>query len=278
MRKGLLSIYDKVVLLLMYSKLNLKVTMEYKLDRLLLALAIFCREIISIVIMVLMLTRFVKIKGWEMKEMFFLYGFLFLSYSLFIFFFTGIRDFDEIVYSGEFDRFLIRPQGLMFQIVASKIDFCAATGHGIVGIILFINTANSVGIDWNAQNILYYIAALIGGAMIQASIFLVSSCFSFFAIKTINLRNMIFFNSRRFAGYPLSFYPDIIQKLLIFVIPFAFVSYFPAQFYLNKPDINMFWNGCLYLTPVVGAAMFIAVYMFWKFGLRHYSSAGNSMF
>lgn len=252
--------------------------MQYKFDRGLMTFAVFCREMISVVVMYLMLSSFVHIKGWQMNELFFLYSFLFLSYSLFIFFFTGIRDFDNMVYTAEFDSFLIRPLGLMFQIVASRVDFCAGIGHGTVGVILMLKTANSVGIQWNAQSITYYIAALIGGAIIQASLFMVSSVFSFWAIKTVNVRNMIFFNSRRFAGYPISFYPGIIQKILMFVVPFAFVSYFPAQYFLKKPDIGMFWNGYLYLTPVVGILMFFLVYMFWRFGLKQYKSSGNSMY
>ncbi|MDF2986929.1 MAG: hypothetical protein K0R50_2439 [Eubacterium sp.] len=258
-----------------FSSLNLKSMLEYKFDRFLISFAIFIREMVSIIVMLLIFTRFVRIRGWEMNEMFFLYSFLFLSYSLFIFFFTGIRDFDNMVYSGELDRFLIRPVGLMFQVIASRVDYCATVGHGAVGIILFLKTYNTVGIQWDLKSISYYIAALIGGAIIQAALFMISSCFSFWTIRTINLRNLIFFNSRRFAGYPISFYPGIIQKMLIFIIPFAFVSYFPAQYFLRKPDISMFWNGYMYLTPVVGVVMFAAVYAFWKFGLKHYSSAGN---
>jgi ABC-2 type transport system permease protein len=268
-------IKDLMKLFFKFSSLNLKAMLEYKFDRFLLSIAIFIREMVSIIVMYLIFTRFIRIKGWEMNQMLFLYSFLFLSYSIFIFFFTGIRDFDNMVYSGELDRFLIRPVGLMFQVIASRVDYCATVGHGTVGIILFLNTFNIVGIHWDIKSISYYIAALIGGAIIQAALFMISSCLSFWTIRTINLRNLIFFNSRRFAGYPISFYPGIIQKMLIFVIPFAFVSYFPAQYFLRKPDMAMFWNGFLYLTPVVGIVMFIVVYIFWSFGLKHYSSAGN---
>jgi ABC-2 type transport system permease protein len=261
-----------------FSFLSLKSIQEYKLDRILGMFAIFLREMVSVVVIYLILIRFVRIKGWEINEMFFLYSFLFLSYSIFAFFFTGIRDFDEMVYTGELDRYMLRPLGVMFQVVSSKVDYCATVGHALVGIILFMRTANSVGIEWDAQNITYYVLALIGGALIQASIFMVSSCFSFWTVKTVNLRNMIFFNSRRFAGYPISFYPGIIQKLLIFAVPFAFVSYFPAQYFLRKPDLNAFWNGYLYLTPIVGLILFFLVYSLWKFGLKHYKSSGNSMY
>ncbi|EMS70537.1 ABC transporter permease [Ruminiclostridium cellobioparum] len=275
-KKPLFNIFELFVLLLKYAKLSLKSILEYKFDRTFITIAIVCREMISVVVMFLILVRFVHIKGWEYNEMFFLYSFLFLSYSIFVLFFAGMRDFAEMIYSGEFDRVLTRPLGLMYQIIASKIDLSAGLGHGIVGVILFTKTAFSVGIDWNIKNIVYYIVILISGAVIQASIFLFASCFSFWTVKTDNLRNMIFFNARRFSGYPISFYPGIIQKLLMFVIPFAFVNYFPAQFYLNKAEINSFWNGFLYLSPAVGAIMFVLVYMFWRQGVRHYSSTGTS--
>ncbi|MCX7922499.1 MAG: ABC-2 family transporter protein [Clostridia bacterium] len=271
------TIFEIIALFFSYSKLNLKTTLEYKFDRVLLAFAIFCREMVSVIVMYLILTRFVRIKGWEMNEMLFLYSFLFLSYCIFVFIFTGIRDFDGMVYSGDLDRFLIRPLGLMYQVIASRVDYCATIGHGAVGIILFIKTSGDIGIQWTASNIAYYLTALIGGAIIQAALFMLSSCFSFWTIRTTNLRNLIFFNSRRFAGYPISFYPVIIQKLLIFVVPFAFVSFFPSQYFLRKTDMNMFWDGYLYLTPVVGVVMFFLVYKLWTVGLKNYSSSGNSM-
>ncbi|MDP4094809.1 MAG: ABC-2 family transporter protein [Bacillota bacterium] len=263
---------------LKYSKLNLKCTLEYKFDRFFTTLAVFVREMVSIAVMYLILTRVISIKGWQMNEMFFLYSFLFLSYCIFIFLFTGIRDFDNMVYTGELDRYLIRPLGLLYQVISARVDYCATIGHGAVGVILFLSTYNSVGIDWNFRNIVYYILALLGGVIIQTSLFMVSSCFSFWAVRTTNLRNLIFFNSRRFAGYPISFYPGIVQKMLIFAVPFAFVSYFPSEYFLHKPDLSVFWHGCLYLTPVVGIIMFTLVYIFWRLGLKSYSSSGNSMY
>ncbi|WP_205516602.1 ABC-2 family transporter protein [Paenibacillus sp. SYP-B3998] len=269
---------EMLTLFYYFTKLTLKTTLEYKFDRSLITLAIFCREMISVIVMFLILLRFLHIRGWELNELMFLYSFLFLSYSLFVFLFAGVRDFDGMVHSGEFDRFLTRPLGLLFQIIASRVDYPATLGHGIVGILLFMNTAFSVGIDWNLTNIIFYILALLGGAVIQASIFMLSACFSFWSVKTENLRNLIFFNSRRIAGYPLSFYPGIIQKLLIYMIPFSFVNYFPTQYFLNKADAGQFWSGYVYLTPVVGIVMFGIVYTFWNYGVKNYTSTGNSMY
>jgi ABC-2 type transport system permease protein len=272
------NVKDWFVTFFKFSAMGLKTTLEYKFDRSFITLAIFCREMISVVVMFLILTRFLHIRGWELNELMFLYSFLFLSYSLFVFAFAGVRDFDGMVHSGDFDRFLTRPLGLMYQIISARVDYPATLGHGIVGVFLFVNTAFSVGINWNLPNTLFYISAIIGGAIIQASIFLLSACFSFWTVRTENLRNLIFFNSRRIAGYPISFYPGFIQKLLIFVVPFSFVNYFPAQFYLRKEDVQQYWSGFLYMTPIVGIVLFLLVYALWRFGVRNYTSTGNSMY
>lgn len=272
------AIADNAVTFFKYSKIGLKTALEYKFDRMFITIAIFCRELIGVVVMYLILARFIHIRDWELNELLFLYSFLFLSYSLFVFCFAGVRDFDAMVHSGEFDRFLTRPLGLMFQIIASRVDYPATIGHGLVGIALFLQTSSAVGIDWNLQNSVYYVLALVGGALIQASIFMLSACFSFWAVKTENLRNLIFFNSRRIAGYPITFYPVLLQKVLIFIVPFAFVNYFPAQYFLQKSDNIGFWSGYVHLTLPVGIALFVLVYQLWKYGARRYTSTGNSMY
>lgn len=267
-----------VKLFLKYFHLTLKVTLQYKFDRSLIAAAVLIRELSGVIILILLLNRFVEIRGWDINEVLFLYSFLFLSYSLFVFFFTGIRDFEDLVYSGEFDRYLVRPVGILFQVVASRVDYTAALGHGVLGIILLRSTASQLQIEWTAGQIGFYLVMLMGGALIQASIFMLASSFCFWTVKVTNLRNMLFFNSRKIAAYPLSFYPGIIQKVLIFVMPFGFVNYFPAQFYLEKPEMNVYWKGMVFLNPLVAAVMFGIVFLVWKQGLRRYSSTGNALY
>jgi len=142
--------------------------------------------------------------------MFFLFSLLFITYGILIIFFTGLRDFGNTIRDGNFDRIILRPRGLLFQIIAINSDWFAAIGHGSLGIALFIISANKVGIVWNMTTILYYISAVIGGVLIQgsiflffASIFLFFASLSFYLIKTDNIKDMLYWNMRKFAGYPL---------------------------------------------------------------------------
>lgn len=261
-----------------YFQMTLKTNFQYKFDRLMTTFAVLIREAANVVVVLLMLYQVKEVRGWNLYELLFLYSFLFLSYSIFVFFFTGIRDFEEVIYSGQLDRFMVRPVGVMFQVIASKVDYTAAVGHGLIGIVLFVNTANKLDIAWNAANILYLLMCILGGAIIQAAVFMVTACFSFWTIKTTSIRNMLFFNSRRFAAYPITFYPKVIQVILKFVIPFAFVNFYPTQFFLQKDTLNGAEQAFLYLNPVVATVLFLIVYRIWRIGLKQYGSTGNALY
>lgn len=80
---------------------------------------------------------------------------------------------------------------------------------------------------------------------------------------------------RKFAGYPISIFHKAIQFFMIYVMPFAFVNYFPAQFLLRKNDMSEYPEIFMYLTPAVGIVMYLLAYLFWRFSIRFYKSSGN---
>lgn len=269
------STWDKMKIYCRYGQLILKSNYMYKFNSLTIGLAVMVRELINLVAIYLLFTRFSHLQNWNIKELFFLYSFLFLSYSLVTFLFAGIRDFESIVYEGEFDRYLLRPLGALFQVISSRADYAATFGHGMIGVLLFLVSANAVGVPWNAANLLFLLFTIAGGVMIQASLFMIASTFSFWTVRTTNIRNILFFNTRKFAGYPVSIYPMVIKITVIYVIPFAFVNYFPALYFLHKPDAQNYPPAIYFLTPVVGLAMLFVSCLFWRAGIDNYTSVGN---
>ncbi len=266
---------DNFQLMVKYAKLSVKTWFEYKVDAVLRSGAVFLRESSGIIIIYFSLLKFGSINGWNPDELFFLFSFIFLTYGLFILCFTGLRDFEQLVQTGEFDRFLLRPRPLLLQVMAWDSDYFAAIGQGGLGLVLFIGSASRVHVDWTILNVGYAALSIAGGVFIQAAIFLITASASFFFVKTGNLREMFYYNARKFAGYPIGIFPKIIQQAMIYIVPFAFINYFPAQFFLRKADMSHFWTGFLYLTPLVGPLLFCLALALWKFGVKHYSSTGN---
>lgn len=258
-----------------YVKQTIKSWFQYKLDACLRSFAVFVREAANIIVIWLTLKSFELLNGWNTMELFFLYSFVFLTYAILIIFFTGLRDFDWLVNSGTLDRFLLRPRGVLFQVLASNSDWFAAIGHCTLGLVLLIVSAGKIGVVWNAVNVIYLIIALISGVLIQGAIFLFIASLSFFIIKVNNIRNVFYYDTRQFAGYPISIYPKVIQVLMIYIVPFAFVNFFPVQFILRKPDMAAFPSAYIYIAPAVGFVLYLISYAFWRFSLKHYHSSGN---
>lgn len=266
--------YNSLKMFFYYSKISIMSWFQFKVDAVMRSFAVFLREAASIIAIYFTLLKFDTINGWNLNEVMFLFSFLFLTYGIMIIFFTGLRDFEKIVNKGSLDRFILRPRGVLFQVLSSNSDWFAAIGHGFLGILLFLVTASKIGIIWNAWNILYCLIIVLGGVLIQGAIFLIQASLSFYFIKVSSVQNLLYRNGRKLAGYPISVYKNFLQYFLIFIVPFAFVNYFPAQFFLQKADMN-YPNFLYYLAPFVGLAMFTLAYAFWRISLKKYKSSGN---
>jgi len=268
-------IKDRLTLLARYVRLTMKSWFQYRLDAVLRSGAVFLRESAGIIVIYLSLRRFGDINGWNMAELLFLFSFIFLSYGLFILLFTGLRDFEQLIQTGQFDRFLLRPRNLLGQVIVWDADYFAAIGQGGLGLVLFIGSAARVGIDWSIGKTLACACFLAGAVLIQAAIFLLTASASFFFVKTGNLREILYYNARKFAGYPISIFPKLIQAVMIYVVPFAFINYFPSQYFLGRPDMAQYWRGFLYLSPLVGLGLFGLALLAWRHGINNYASTGT---
>lgn len=266
---------DFIHLFLAYAKTGIKTRFQYHLDSLVLSFAVFFREATSIFAMYFILLKFDTLNNWNIREMFFMFSITSATYSLFILFFMVFRDFPDWIKHGDFDRILLRPRGIFVQLLLNGADWVAALSHGVLGLMLFIVSANGVGIEWKVSNVLYYIITIISGTVIQGAIFVFISAFNFWFSGAYGIKEFLFWISRRFSTFPLSIYGGVLQTILMFVIPFAFVNYFPAQYLLRKEDMAAYPEWFMYLSPLVAAVSFSVAYLFWKFSLRYYKSTGS---
>lgn len=258
-----------------YTRTIMKSWFQYKVNAALQSLTVFLREATGILVIYFTLLKFDSLNGWNIHELLFLFSLLFSTYGILIIFFTGLRDFGKTVRDGGFDRFILRPRGLLFQLIFSNADWFAAIGHGGLGMVLFVISAGNAGITWNAGTVIYYIGALTGGVLIQGAIFLFLATLNIYLLETNSLKELFYWNMRKFAGYPVSIFHKAIQFCMIYIVPFAFVNYFPAQYLLRKEDMAGYPSIYMYLTPAVGAFMYLAAYGFWRYSIRFYKSSGN---
>lgn len=124
---------DIVSLFFAYAKLGIKTRFKYKLDSVVSSFAVFFREAAGIIEMYFSLLKFDTINNWNINELIFLFSLIFITYGIFIVFFMALRDFSEWIK----DRVMVRPRGILTQLVLRGADWLAALGHGTLGITLF---------------------------------------------------------------------------------------------------------------------------------------------
>jgi ABC-2 type transport system permease protein len=91
----------------------------------------------------------------------------------------------------------------------------------------------------------------------------------FWLMESIPVTQMVF-TMNEFAKYPLTIYHAGIRILLTWIIPYGFVSFYPASYLLGR-DVGLL----AFLSPVVAGVTLLVSYRVWLFGLRHYSGTGS---
>lgn len=80
---------------------------------------------------------------------------------------------------------------------------------------------------------------------------------------------------KSFVNYPITIFPRALQFFLTFLLPFAFINFYPAAMLLRK-EIPAGYPAILpYLPPAVGIVAFVLSIRLWNWGLGHYQGTGS---
>ncbi len=149
-------------------------------------------------------------------------------------------------------------------------------GDGFLALLTLVVAIPIAGLHLGATLVLLVLAIVAGGALIDLGISLTVATLSFWFVRVDTLRWAAMSLEQDFTRYPISIYGRALRLVLAFVLPFAFMNYFPATVLLQKQEIGLGLNPLVgVLTPAIGLAWFGVSYAFWRVGLRHYQGTGS---
>lgn len=219
--------------------------------------------------------RFGQLGGWGLAELALLYGLRLGAHGVFTALFAQLMgEISDVVRDGEFDRYLTRPVDPLLQLITRRFNL-TVVGDLLGGVALIIAGASQIDVAWTAPAVGYLILAVIGGALVEASLHLSASALSFRMITTWAVSGAIDQLLSTLGGYPQKIFPAGFQLGLTFVFPLAFIAYFPATVLLGRTDELILPGWLAALSPVVGLVLLLAAYAFWRRQIRHYASTGN---
>ena len=230
---------------------------------------------INIFLLWVVISKFNTLNGWTPLEVLLIYSFNLFTYGLAGFFmFNPCFGLSALIRSGEFDDVLTKPLNPLFYLISREFNV-GYISHCLLSLIVLIVCLVNLHIQFTIVSFIFLIIFTVSGALIQAAAFLFVFVPSFWIIKNDAIPDIFFFRATDFIRYPISIYNKAVQIILTFIFPYAFISFYPVQYFLHKTDFLMFPSYIQYLSPFVGIALFVLAYQFWGFAINHYQSTGS---
>lgn len=220
----------------------------------------------------IMIENFNVMGGWTTYEVLYLYAFNLLSYALAAtVFFTPCRSLSMKIRTGEFDISLTKPINPFLHEIYNGFNF-GYIGHTILAVSVMIFSVSHLDTQFSIVNL---ILLLICAALLQSAFLILSSSFCFITVNQNPVFDFILGNFKSFTNYPITIYGIAIQFLLTFILPFAFMNFYPSLILLGKTPSSPFAAWLPFVSPFVGIAMFILSIKIWNYGLSKYQSSGS---
>lgn len=247
---------------------------QYRVNSVLLAVAGVAYQGVGFAFIAVVLSRYPSIGGWTFPEIAVLYALRLLAHAVFLVPLHMLDELDDLVRNGTFDRFLVRPLNPLLQVLTRRFSVnCIGDVVTAIGVLIYASAI--ANIDWTFVTILYAVAAVLGGALIEGGLALGISAMSFRFVETWPARDLFDVILLNFGSYPLSVFGVATQCVMTWIVPVAFVAWVPAAVVLDRTDGLGVSVALAWLTPVVGVVWFTLGYRLWRHQLRGYSSTGS---
>jgi len=224
----------------------------------------------------LVLERFGNIAGWTIAELAFIYGMAEISFGLMDMIFSGFDPdwFSNFVRQGALDQLLLRPVNLFAQLFGSRF-LLRRLGRILQGALVLAYAFANLPVAWTAPKLAYLPLVIISQIVAMGALFMMGSTLIIWTIQPIEAVNIITYGGVEMMSYPASIYSTWLRGLFTYLVPLVFLNYYPALFFLDRPDPLGFPVFAPFLAPAAAGVMLWLALRFWHFGLTHYQSTGT---
>ena len=228
----------------------------------------------EILAVILVVDRFETLGRWDGGNLFFFFGLMALSFYLTEFFGRGVTgDFPSMVRTGKLDTLLLRPRGILTQVLCSGTDprriSCIA-----VGIVAMVIGSRGSCVEWSLLKVAALVESVMMSCLLILGLFLIEACFCIHSVKSVELVNALTYGGRSACQYPIDIFPRPLRILFSVVAPFAMTMHVPAAYILGKPMYGWpLWT--VFVTPLSGAAVFAVMTFVFHRGIKYYRSTGS---
>ncbi len=224
----------------------------------------------------LVFARFETLKGWTLGQVAFLFGIAEVSFGMMDLIFSGFDPsyFGQFVRRGRFDQLLLRPINITLQVLGSKF-MLRRIGKILVGVGIVFSAVGMNPIDWTPLKVLLTTIVVVSQVAFFGGLFIIGATITFWTVESIEVINIFTYGGTYMISHPMHIFPRTLRHFFTYVIPAAFLNYYPALYILELADPFNMPSIAPFLAPLAGIWMLGIALAFWRFGIRNYQSTGS---
>ena len=252
----------------------IKSQLQYRTSFIMQTLAQLVMEGGEMLAVILIMNRFERLNQWEAGDLYVFFGAMSITFYLTEIFGRGMTgNFPSMVRTGQLDTLLLRPRGIITQVLCSGTDPRRITCIA-VGVASLVIGSRMSGVEWTALKVLAMVESFLMGGMLILALFMIEAIFCIHSVKSVELVNALTYGGRSACEYPIDIYPRPLRVLFTVVAPFALTLHVPFAWILGKPLYGWpVWT--VFVSPLAGAVVLgIMVVLFHK-AIRYYRSTGS---
>lgn len=207
--------------------------------------------------------------GWNREQILFIYGFFMIPYGLFGTFFSLWNFSERYIVKGEMDRILTRPAYNLWQIMLENID-PSSLFSSLAGAVVMGYAWVELGLTWQWYDPLVFVLLVVGAVLVYGGVYVTMAATAFYSDAPTGIMPLMY-NISNYGRYPVTIYNRLLRNVLTWLLPFAFVGFYPSAYFLDREN----WLGYALLTPVMGIIFFSISLTVWNVGVRRYRGAGS---
>jgi ABC-2 type transport system permease protein len=254
------------------ARLWVRASLAYPTSFVLMSISGFLITALDFVALWLMFTHLEELGGFTLIEIALLYGASSIGLRTADLLIGSVEQIGLHIRTGRLDQMLTKPVPLLVQVCADNFSL-RRFGQISQAVVVFVWGCYAV--DWTPPRVLVAILMIVSSGVIFFGLFVAFSCVQFWTTDSTEFANAFTYGGNTITQYPLSIYPQEITKGLTFLLPIAFVNWYPCLYLLDRDDPFGLPSWLQFCSPIAAAVVLGVALLAWRTGVRHYTSTGS---
>ncbi|HEY4026941.1 MAG TPA: ABC-2 family transporter protein, partial [Candidatus Dormibacteraeota bacterium] len=206
---------------------SLRTQLSYRLSFVLLTIAAGLATFMDFLMIAAIFTHLPRLAGWSLPEVGLLYGIAGVGFGITDLCLGTLDLLPQLIREGTFDVVLLRPVGTLYQVLAREFGL-RRIGKVVQSAAVLVYSLAHVDVTWTAPKVAMLAMSLFTAPMIFGSVWVIVMTHVFWTVDTGEVANAFTYGGSFISSYPINLFASWLRDLLAFVIPMAFVAYYPV--------------------------------------------------